>query len=94
MTDTTRLDALEIRIVHQDEVIEDLNRTVIAQWKEIDRLSQQLARLTAHVANLAPSQDALMPQFQRQVGICGKVALRFNETEHILAIAEIQALKL
>jgi SlyX protein len=54
MNDTTRLDALEIRIVHQDEVIEDLNRTVIAQWKEIDRLSQQLARLTAHVANLAP----------------------------------------
>ncbi len=53
MTDTTRLDALEIRIVHQDEVIEDLNRTVIAQWKEIDRLSQQLARLTEHIANLA-----------------------------------------
>jgi SlyX protein len=53
MTDTSRLDALEIRLVHQDEVIEDLNRTVIAQWKEIDRLSQQLARLTTHIANLA-----------------------------------------
>lgn len=54
MTDTARLDALEIRIVHQDEVIEDLNKTVIAQWKEIDRLSRQVARLTEHVANLAP----------------------------------------
>ncbi|MEQ9505250.1 MAG: SlyX family protein [Hyphomonas sp.] len=51
MTDTSRLDALEIRIVHQDEVIEDLNKTVIAQWKEIDRLTRQVARLTEHVAN-------------------------------------------
>ncbi len=53
MTDTARLDALEIRIAHQDEVIEDLNKTVIAQWKEIDRLSRQVARLTEHIANAA-----------------------------------------
>jgi SlyX protein len=53
MTDTARLDTLEIRIVHQDQVIEDLNKTVIAQWKEIDRLSRQLAKLTEHVANAA-----------------------------------------
>lgn len=51
MTDSARLDALEIRIVHQDQVIEDLNRTVIEQWKAIDRLSRQVARLTEHVAN-------------------------------------------
>jgi SlyX protein len=54
MTDTARLDALEIRLTHQDEVIEDLNRTVIAQWKEIDRLTRQVAMLTEHVANAAP----------------------------------------
>jgi SlyX protein len=54
MTDTSRLDALEIRIVHQDEVIEDLNKTIIAQWKEIDRLTRLVARLTEHVANAAP----------------------------------------
>ena len=53
MTDTARLDALEIRIVHQDVVIEDLNKTVIAQWKEIDRLTRLVARLTEHVANVA-----------------------------------------
>ncbi|MEQ8299514.1 MAG: SlyX family protein [Hyphomonas sp.] len=45
MTDTSRLDAIETSIAHQDEVIEDLNKTVIAQWKQIDRLSQQVARL-------------------------------------------------
>lgn len=53
MTDIARLDALEIRIAHQDQVIEDLNKTVIAQWAEIDRLSRQMARLAEHVANAA-----------------------------------------
>lgn len=51
MTDTARLDTLEIRLLHQEEVIDDLNQTVIAQWKEIERLSRQLAKLTEHVAN-------------------------------------------
>ncbi len=54
MTDKHRLDALEIRLTHQDEVIEDLNKTVIAQWKEIDRLNRQVAMLTDHAANSAP----------------------------------------
>ena len=53
MTDIARLDALEIRIAHQDQVIEDLNQTVIAQWAEIDRLSRQLARLIEHIATAA-----------------------------------------
>jgi SlyX protein len=49
MTDTARLDALEMRIVHQDEVIEDLNRVVTAQWKEIDRLTREVAALMERV---------------------------------------------
>jgi SlyX protein len=40
-----RIDALEMRLVHQDEVIEDLNKTVIAQWKQIDLLTRRLERL-------------------------------------------------
>ncbi|WP_340692692.1 SlyX family protein [Hyphomonas sp.] len=58
MTDTARIDTLETRIVHQDEVIEDLNKTVIAQWKEIDRLTRQVAVLTAQYANMAQSMNA------------------------------------
>jgi len=40
-----RIDALEIRLVHQDEIIEDLNRTVIAQWRQIDLLTRRVTRL-------------------------------------------------
>lgn len=47
--DSQRLDALETRIVHQDEVIEDLNKTVAEQWKEIDRLTRELAMLSERV---------------------------------------------
>jgi len=40
-----RIDALEMRLMHQDEIIEDLNKTVIAQWKQIDLLIQRVTRL-------------------------------------------------
>lgn len=49
--DTSRLDALEVRIAHQDRAIEDLNETITAQWKEIDRLKREIERLTDRVAS-------------------------------------------
>ncbi|BCJ91315.1 hypothetical protein IZ6_20500 [Terrihabitans soli] len=49
-TDTARLEALETRIAYQDEVIEDLNKTITAQWKEIDRLAREVASLGERVA--------------------------------------------
>lgn len=49
MIDTARLDALESRIVHQDEAIDDLNKVVTSQWKEIDRLTREVAMLTERV---------------------------------------------
>lgn len=45
MTDAQRLDALEMRIAHQDSVIEDLNSAVTEQWKLIDRLKREVAML-------------------------------------------------
>ena len=58
--DTARLDALEIRIAHQDQAIEDLNETITAQWKEIDRLKREIERLGDRVASAEASigQDA------------------------------------
>ncbi len=59
MTPTDRLDALEMRIVHQDETIDDLNATVTEQWKVIDRLSREVKALTDRLASatLAPPRD-------------------------------------
>ena len=40
-----RIDALEIRVAYQDEIIEDLNRTLTSQWEQVDRLARQIAHL-------------------------------------------------
>jgi SlyX protein len=40
-----RIDALESRVMFQDETIETLNQTITAQWQKIDALTRQLASL-------------------------------------------------
>ena len=40
-----RIDALEIRLAFQDETIETLNKTITAQWQQIDALTRQIAGL-------------------------------------------------
>lgn len=37
-----RIEALEIHVAHQAQVIDDLNATVAAQWTAIDALRRQL----------------------------------------------------
>jgi SlyX protein len=51
MTDTSRIDALEARIAHQERMIDDLNQTITDQWKDIDRLKRELQRLGDRVAS-------------------------------------------
>ena len=41
-----RIDALETRLTFQDETIETLNKTITAQWLQIDALTRQLATLS------------------------------------------------
>ena len=41
-----RIDALESRVMFQDETIETLNQTITAQWQQIDALTRQLANLS------------------------------------------------
>jgi SlyX protein len=41
-----RIDALESRLMFQDETIETLNQTITAQWHKIDALTRQLASLS------------------------------------------------
>jgi len=40
-----RIDALESRLMYQDDTIEQLNATITAQWKQIDALTRQIAKL-------------------------------------------------
>jgi SlyX protein len=40
-----RIDALESRVMFQDETIETLNQTITAQWQQIDALTRQVANL-------------------------------------------------
>jgi SlyX protein len=40
-----RIDLLETRLAFQDETIETLNKTITAQWQQIDTLTRQIAAL-------------------------------------------------
>jgi SlyX protein len=50
-----RLDALESRLMFQDDTIETLNKTITEQWLKIDALTRQLASLRERL------QDAEAP---------------------------------
>ena len=50
-----RLEALEVRVAYQDQVIEDLNQTVIDQWKKVDALRRQLNELLDRVQEVEDS---------------------------------------
>ena len=41
-----RIDALEARLMFQDETIETLNRTITEQWNKIDALTRQFVSLS------------------------------------------------
>ena len=41
-----RIDALESRLMFQDETIETLNKTITEQWLKIDALTRQIAALS------------------------------------------------
>jgi SlyX protein len=47
-----RIDGLEVRIAHQDQTIDDLNRTVTDQWKQIEDLTYRLSRLDEQIRDI------------------------------------------
>jgi SlyX protein len=62
-----RIDALEIRLSFQDETIETLNKTITAQWQQIDALTRQVAglneRLQEAEANAPGATDEPPPHY-------------------------------
>ena len=57
-----RLEALEVRVAYQDQVIEDLNQTVIAQWKLIDSLKRQFNELLDRVQEVVARRWGVTPE--------------------------------
>jgi SlyX protein len=53
MTDTSRLDELEIRFAHQEQMLAELNDVISAQWKKIDALEFQLKRTREEMQNIS-----------------------------------------
>ncbi|MCJ2025682.1 SlyX family protein [Methylobacterium sp. J-067] len=49
MESTERLDRLEMRLTEQEATVEDLNRIVTDQWRQIDRLTRLVSALREQV---------------------------------------------
>ena len=54
-----RIDVLETRLTFQDVTIETLNKTITAQWQQIDALTRQAASLNERLQ--AAETDAADP---------------------------------
>ena len=68
MNDVEQLKAqvvsLQTRVAYQDGVIEDLNKSVTGQWRQLDALTKQVERMAArlqHVEDNAPRGEAEPP---------------------------------
>ncbi len=53
-----RIDALEIRAAYQDQTIEDLNTAITAQWKLIEALEGEIAKLRDQLREIENDQGA------------------------------------
>jgi SlyX protein len=62
-----RIDDLETRLTFQDETIETLNKTITAQWQQIDALTRQVAALNERLqqaeSNAPGSADEPPPHY-------------------------------
>lgn len=56
-----RVEALETTLAYQEQTIEDLNAALNLQAREIETLQRELARLGAHLQDVA-SHPALTPE--------------------------------
>ena len=56
-----RLDDLEVRIAHQDQMAFELNEVITAQWLKISALERQIAHLREEVQNSGPQRDGPEP---------------------------------
>ena len=74
-----RLDALESRLMFQDETIETLNQTITAQWQQIDALTRQLASLSDRLRKPRPMRRG-RPMSRRRITRAKPPQSRSSET--------------
>ena len=56
-----RLDALEMRIAHQDAAIAELIEAVTGQWGQIEALERQISRLLEEVGSMPSRREEPEP---------------------------------
>ncbi len=61
MAEDQRMIELEMRIAHQDKVIQELSDSITEQWKTIDALTRRLQSLRDSVGTLDNDVQGLMP---------------------------------
>ena len=57
-----RISDLEMRVVHQDRTIDDLNDMVAKQWIAIEQLNQQFTRLKDRISAIESTGTATKPE--------------------------------
>ena len=62
-TNDERLTNLEIRITHQDEVIEQLNTVIYAQQKQIDLLEKKLGAVEKQTGDPTAPRNEKPPHY-------------------------------
>ncbi len=60
-SDFSRLDVLETLVAHQDKTIAELNGAVTAQWRKIDALERQVAKLLVEIQSIGAPREAPEP---------------------------------
>jgi SlyX protein len=60
-----RLVAIETKITFQEDLIEELNKTVYQQQKKIDRLEAVCESLVRHIESMAEGRNEGMPAHER-----------------------------
>ena len=60
-SDFSRLDALETLVLTRTKTIAELNDAVTAQWRKIDALERQVAKLLVEIQSIGAPRDASEP---------------------------------
>jgi SlyX protein len=61
MTDATRLEKLETTVAYQEQAIEDLNKTILAQAAEIAQLKRLVGNLGERLREIADNPALAEP---------------------------------